>query len=223
MPGSAVISLANLQTGLQDIYELDIAHSVNDFLITSRDLANQVDTSACYRDVQEKLLVRADDEGLSLALFLDPAVVETLESDKSLATISAGDMQKFCLALEGVSHFLYLIWNASFERSVTLLEMELQAEVDKFVMLVTCANDSCGTPRAAVLFERLFRSIAFNSNLSAVELRRYVDANQYAEKYCRWLVRTFPAGHDRGALLRELRRFYRLNRSHKLRHIETTH
>ena len=44
-------------------------------------------------------------------------------------------MECFCLALEGVSHFLYLIWNASFDRSVTLLEMELQAEIDKFVML----------------------------------------------------------------------------------------
>ncbi len=36
-------------------------------------------------------------------------------------------------ALEGVSHFVYLAWNAGHDKPVSLLELEMQAEVDKYV------------------------------------------------------------------------------------------
>jgi hypothetical protein len=50
----------------------------------------------------------------------------------------------------------------------------------------------------------------------------YRRANFYAERFCRRLARTLrPAGlNAHAAAIAELRRFYRLGRERKLRHIE---
>ena len=44
-----------------------------------------------------------------------------------------GNLADYWTALEGVSHFMYLAWNAGHDRAVSLLELELQAEIDKYV------------------------------------------------------------------------------------------
>ena len=44
-----------------------------------------------------------------------------------------GNVADYWTALEGVSHFLYLAWNAGHDKPVSLLELEMQAEVDKYV------------------------------------------------------------------------------------------
>ena len=62
------------------------------------------------------------------------------------------NLADFWSALEGVSHFTYYAWNAARDKSVSLFELELQAEVDKFVTTSKAAAPADG-PRA----ERLAR------------------------------------------------------------------
>jgi len=122
-----------LQKLLDRIYRLDVDFDVEDFLITDPALARRLDTSANPRESKEKLLVSQEDDYLDLALFLDACVLARLCDDDPLASLHSGNFADFLLAVEGVSHFLYLIWNAGIERGVTLMELEMQAEVDKFV------------------------------------------------------------------------------------------
>src|SRR5207249_6014341 len=75
----------------------------------------------------EQLLVHENGEELELALFVDPSLLQRLQGRSPFE-----DLPGFCEATEGVSHFLYLVRAAQLERSVSLLELEAQGEIDKF-------------------------------------------------------------------------------------------
>ena len=219
MRGGGSVSLHPLQQGLQDIYALNVAHNVDNFLLTNRELAGQLGGAAALRSVRESLLVHEDRGELNLSLYLDPGVVEALDPGRPARDLEGVGLDDFCLALEGVSHFLYLVWYASHNRSVTLLEMELQAEIDKFVMLRGVFAGAAGGSADGAM-QRLFQDAIFHADLGNEELARYQDASRLAERYCRGLERRFFRGGSSVGLLRELRGFYRLSRSDKLHQIK---
>lgn len=173
---------------------------------------------------KEKLFVVQEQDDLLLSLYLHQGIVNNLESNQHCFYLHGDNLEDFCMALEGISHFLYIIWNASHARSVTRLEMELQAEVDKFVMLSKFMQQQSLHPSPGQLRQLLFETVSYHHDLTEHELQRYRDANNYAEKYC-WRLesgRYLEEGSERD-LLNELRRFYRLNLSGKLRRINYRH
>ena len=50
-----------------------------------------------------------------------------------MVRLNENNVADYWTALEGVSHFTYYAWNAARDKPVSLFELELQAEVDKFV------------------------------------------------------------------------------------------
>ena len=82
------------------------------------------------RSPTEKLLLSEEADELHLALYLDAGLLERLAERDPLEELGPGNLEDFCKVLEGLSHFNYLTWNAT-DRRVTMLELELQAEVDK--------------------------------------------------------------------------------------------
>jgi len=208
---------------LQDIYELDIPHNINDYLFTCKTRLQQLDTSQTNNYTREKLLVSVDEQGLNLSLYLDQNILDHFTTHNPLERIDQHNVQEFCLALEGISHFLYLVWNASYDRSVTLLEMELQAEVDKFIMLMNYLEQQSNLPEPGQLTSLLFRSNIYHDDLSQAEQQRYRDASGYAKTYCQHLERQFFGKHKRTRLLAEIRRFYRQTQAGKLKQISRPH
>src|SRR6185503_6263264 len=85
------------------------------------------------RRPREQLLVCEGDGEMSIALFVDPAAIANLVRHDPGHRLGDHNLGDFLLAIEGVSHFIYAIWSARAERPVTQLELELQAEVDKYV------------------------------------------------------------------------------------------
>jgi hypothetical protein len=66
----------------------------------------------------------------------------------------------------------------------------------------------------------LFEDVRFRPDLPDHETDRYREANRLAARYCQALERRFDLPAHDPALVRELRRFYRMPRETKLRHIE---
>ena len=124
----------------------------------------------------------------------------------------------FLVAVEGVSHFLYVMVRARAERPFSALELELQAEVDKYLLalLIAWAADRRG-PEG--LRERLFSRIRLHADLSDEEVERYKTANAMAGEYAASLEARFVRHRALGPLLDETRRFYRLGCAEKLDHI----
>jgi len=120
------------------------------------------------------------------------------------------------LDVKGVSHFLYMIFNAHHDRQVSFLDLELQAEIDKFAFAVL---DTDYAEQADALLERLFCDISYRSDLSSELKQRYEQANDLAFKYCRWLNSNFDLRVDNKALKAEIEKVYRLNGNAKIKHI----
>jgi hypothetical protein len=98
--------------------------------------------------------------------------------------------------------------------------MELQAEIDKFVIL-SDLNECRGRQSAEHAHQRLFDAIVLRSDMDQAIAQRYTDANRFAGRYCRFLQRMPMASRTgRQRLTEELRNFYRLPLPEKVSHIE---
>ena len=209
--------LGQLQTLLSELYVLDVRYDVHDFLLTDARVARILDADG--RAVDEKLLIAERCGEAAISLYLDADLLRRLGRNDPARRLSRENLGDFWTALEGVSHFVYYVWNAVLQKSVTLLEMELQAEVDKFIGTVLLLR-SQGFPPPAELHSWLFDMPSFDTRLDAEELDRYRSANRYAGKYCMKLARRLAARTDPAALKRELCYFYRLPQPAKIEHIE---
>lgn len=212
--------LTRLQRQLERTYELDINHRVTDFVIACDDGIDYPEGDVAAAAPEKVVIVEnPNDDTVDLGVYFDGAVLTALVRDDPTQFLHEGNLETFLTALEGVSHFLYLLWNASYERPVSLMELELQAEVDKFVAASTLlASQRGGIP--AGLGSALFDAQGFDQSLSAHARLRYEKANEYAGRYCRQLESQFLRRPANDGLVNELRRFYRLTQGQKLRHID---
>ena len=211
--------LTNIQNNLQSIYEVSVPLYVDDFLITDRYHAEILANTVINDDSLEQLLISPQEDCLDVSLYLDNELINRLCKSYPSEYSNKDDLHDFWIALEGVSHFLYLAWNANHDRPVSRLELELQAEVDKFVSATAVLGLEKNKAFMQEIWSLLFSQPKFNENLEKEHLARYMKANEYASKYCLNLIgmnnKTTKCLHN------ELRRFYRLNQRAKLSRIDT--
>jgi hypothetical protein len=206
--------LAKLEAILHELYALDVGYAVSDFLITDPALARALDAGG--RNVDEKLLIAESNGEADVALYLERDLLERLDRRDPLTKLDGDNLADFWAALEGVSHFTCYAWNAARDKTVSLFELELQAEVDKFVTTLKLLREQTGRPPDG-LHGWLFDTPTLAAELADEERERYRLANRYAAKYCRRLSKK---GGDAAAAQRELRKFYRLSQTSKLAHID---
>ena len=209
--------LACLQKYLTDIYQVDAGFEITDFLITDPALADLLGYGTLVPDTDESVLLTQDEEGLALSVYLEEGMLARLHRDNPLECLRTRHLDDLCKVIEGVSHFNYLVWSARQDKSVTLLELEMQAEVDKFVSTWLLALDQKDYEFANSLHRWLFDEVRYNPNLTGEQLERYRAANAYAARYCHGLVKRMDRDSDTG--LDELRHFYRLSQQAKISHI----
>jgi len=209
--------LDRLQQHLSDIYQVGGVHDVRDYLITDPQLAHCIGAGSMLSDTSETLLLSQDEEGLALSLFLDGELLSRLESADPLSRLRAELLDDLWKVLEGLSHFNCVVWRASQDRSVSLLELELQAEIDKFVGTTLLALSQGRTEMLEHLHGWLFDKVSFHDELDAAQLARYRAANEYAARFCHALRSRLV--EDGNAVLGELRRFFRLPMTDKISHI----
>jgi hypothetical protein len=223
--------LSELQQFLEELYQLDIEPDIYDFLVTDRFYLDEVvDSNTPHSD--EMLLVRdADDSAASsgerpaentvdVALYLDAQVLDRLANTNPSANLHANNLNDFCTVLEGVSHFMYLAWNAVQNRQITQLELEVQAEIDKYISARMLLESQANSRLAAVILPALFESVVYRADLPPDRLQRYQQANQFAARYCYSLQQRFPAAQVSASMVHELRDVYRMPQRDMLSHLQ---
>jgi len=205
-----------IQHHLERIYAIDPGCRAEQFLVTDPLPAN----TPMQNVPEEQLLVCEEGAEIGLGLYLSAGLLGRLRKDDPLTRLHDGNFADLCLVIEGVSHFLCVAWHASRDRPVTCLELELQAEIDKYILaLLLAARQGHGrAPRG--LHGRLFGQFHLAPDLDHATRQRYHRANGYAATYCAHLERRHLRSGGVRALLRELRRFYRLQQHAKLGHIK---
>ncbi len=203
----------DIQKHLESIYGVRCELRASDVLVDA-ETARALGGSGTEK---EEVLVQESADGLGLALFLPPVLLEKLNAaGTDLRALAEKHLGSFCEVAEGVSHVLYLGHTAGHDRQVSMLELEAQAEVDKFAicsLLELSRASSADTPR---LMRRLFEQVRYRASLEPDETRRYEEANRLAAAYCRRLTPLITARRI-DKLLSELRYTYRMGAEAKLR------
>jgi hypothetical protein len=146
------------------------------------------------------VLVRESDGELEIALVLPP---------ESNHIPEGGALDDVWLQVaEGVSHFIYLAERARVNLPVTQLELELQAEVDKFVLSLEFSTES-----ARRLLDRLFDSPRFLDEEGTESGDRYRLAHRLAARFVSRVI----VANDHARARERLRSFYRAGQTEKIR------
>ncbi len=180
--------LCRIQRELEQFYGLERAPSVTRFV-------REGDQGS-----REVVLLRESEGELEIALVLPP------ESRQISAGGSLDDV--WLQVAEGVSHFIYLVERARTALPVTKLELELQAEVDKFVLSLGFCTES-----AQQLLERLFDNPHFLDPEDSEAGERYRLAHHLAARFVSRVV----VANDRERARERLRSFYRAGQAEKIR------
>jgi len=128
--------LRGLQSLLERLYDVEPPYDVDDFLVTDRREVSCADPENDRRAPDEELLLAETADGAGVALYLDPDVLQRLEAANPHQALTEENLADYCTALEGVSHFVYSTWRLDRDSPVSLLELETQAEVDKYAVTV---------------------------------------------------------------------------------------
>lgn len=211
--------LSRLQRHLAGIYSVDPGYDVQDFLITDPLVARSLGAGSIIPDTDETVLMQEEGEYLSLSVFLEEKMIQRLMDTDPLEALDTSKLADLWTVLEGISHFNYIVWSAHRNRQVSLLELELQAEVDKFVSTLFMALDQDDSMLAERLHGWLFDDIRLHPDLDADQRERYNTAHRYAALFCHGLRERIA--RDGGNSLDELRHFYRLSHHAKISHIHS--
>jgi len=212
-------TLALLQSALAEIYDLPATPDVREYLMTDR--AHLARTGVA-RQADEQLIVAEEGDTLSMALYIDADVLERLARHDPFDELTHENLADYLTAAEGVSHFVYVAWNTGHDKPVTLLELELQAEVDKYVLGAWLLREQGDGRFPRELHRALFERAHVDPVAAAGRVGLYHTASRYAARFCRRvaaLLERKRTGVTREAVA-ELRRFYRWGNIRKLRHIE---
>lgn len=203
-------TLSRVQRGIESLYRVETGVEVEDFVVGS----HVRDELVRERKPREQLLVVEYAGEMNLALYIEETVLANLHANDPGHRLDDRNLGDFLLAVEGVSHFIYAVCCAKADRPVTQIELELQAEVDKYVTCLLVTEPDVAASSA--LRRRLFGDPAYEEDLDDEEHGRYRAANDNAQRYAAWLEDTFVARRRIPEMLGELRRFYRLGLAAKL-------
>jgi hypothetical protein len=172
-----------LQRALERLYRVEPLEDVGSFVQPAR-------------SGREELVVHESAEGLAIALHLPELVAGP-----------SFDLDGFCQLIEGVSHFVLLAERARLDRSVSALELEVQAEVDKFVVLFAATPEPSRATGEA-LVERIFERVSFVHPVGSELGTRYRDANALARGWVERVGLRFAEPLDVVGLRGSLRAFF---------------
>ena len=184
--------LRGLQLRIEAFYGLERAPDIIEFVRIGSE------------GTRETVLVRQDGEDVELAVVL-PAAVQRRDG-QSFAT------DVWLQLVEAVSHFVYLAERARTNLPVTQLELELQAEVDKFV-LSALSGKPLPPRRARALHVRLYEQVRFLHPADSEAGARNRLATDLAARFAARLM----VHRDERARRGVLRRFYRSGQAEKIR------
>jgi hypothetical protein len=176
-----------VQLCIEQFYSLEAGPDVGAFVHVAADGA------------RESLLLRTSGDDIEMRLLLPEA-----------ASTKRGSLDRYLQIIEGVSHFVYVSERARVALPATALELELQAEVDKLVVLDR--GSALGGARAMSLHRRLYGQVRFLHPAESEEGHRYRLANRLAARLWQRLLAT------RSSRVRQnLQRFYRAGQTDKIR------
>jgi hypothetical protein len=204
-----------IDSGLDELGPFVIGDEGFRTLYAGRRLHRQVGSESAP---EAQLLVRESGWAVHACIYYPDAIIRRLEQNPPQRGLDESNVDAFSVFVEEIDHLLLLAERSLQGRPLTLFEMELHANVSKYLVLSRFLAGRVGkldTLRRLWLRRRLFETGSFREKDASLR-RRYREARRWSVKLLDGLVGRRPA--DR---LASLRRFHDAGPREKLRLIES--
>ena len=205
-------AIKKIDRALKKIYQIEFSYVAENFLIQQP--VKDAVLEAASSSLQGALYIKPQDGDLTIGIYLNPEVRGHLSGFKKWQkkTWTAEQFNSFATAAEEISHFRFLLFHAEYGRAVSQFELELQGEIDKFV-LSYFANQSKDFQS---VYDQLFMHFKWAENLTNEQKNRYRDAHYFAKRFIKKLQPHLlnPEKREKGFSL--LRSFYRQSASDRI-------
>ena len=166
-----------------------------------------------------RTLVRQEGSGtLALSIYYPDSLIECLESNNPTQRLDDGNVDAFATLIEELDHFLVIADRHRGNGVMSLLDLELHANVTKYLMLRMFVGKLRRASRLSAGDSKWIRFHIFEKSEFAQadpDVRaRYRDASRLASRYVSRLDTMALSGRPR-----ELRRFHRMTPQEKIGHI----
>ena len=182
-----------IEQSLCDFYNLKPDESAKDFLLDEK-----ITDKAFLEFITRKgidpqraaTLFQLDDDGfLDINIFFSKKLKNSLEENCPLEELSLKNIDAFCALAEEISHFHFIIDHCHRDEPFSLLELEWQGEIDRFLSCVFLLQEQSGSSHYRQLFSLFFEE-EYRTHLSPFK-ERYIEASYLARKY---LAKNIPKG-----------------------------
>lgn len=165
-------------------------------------------------------LIRDCGKIIKVSIYYPDKLIKILEENDPRFGIHDGNIDAFASFVEELDHFLFITHNFKFNRPFSLLELELQANITKYLVLKYFMALQNRALRLTNFDKEYIRHHLFYKRIydirNASELERYEDAKRFSMIYIRF-IDMLPS-EDR---LRDLRRFSRMACTSKISYIRS--
>ncbi len=212
-----------IDRAIKKLYNLESPHRAENFLIEPNS-PKAKEVPALAKEKNGAVIVQYDsfDAGnVDLGIFLGEPVKNALSKIDKLSPEKWMGEQAHALsvAAEEISHFHYLVYRFDLDHTVSQLELELQGEIDKFLLLFFSVSNKAASEGRHVfdsLFEQIFYRFSWSTQLNAEQKQRYAEANAQAKQFIKNFGERVINTKSPQECLEYLRTFYRLSQSEKL-------
>jgi hypothetical protein len=201
-----VENIAAIESLLRQLYGFELEHGAVNFIIDFEQKTLLEQSGLARTTGRAQTLVCSKDDDLELAVYFNDEIISKLQTQNPLEALSISNIDVFCAVVEEISHFHLLINRASYQQTISLLELELQAEVDKLLICAQVLWQQTDKPHYVPLARILFDLAQFPTDDP-----RYQRANHLAGEFCFRLIEQIPEHCPPMALTEYrqlLRRFY---------------
>jgi len=201
--------LRRIDRAIKRLYNLEFAPSVERFLVS---------VPGSKRPGALLLSKPTDEESLEMGIHLSAKILRTIHQfpKGQWGEWPMEKLQAFSVVTEEISHFHYVRYHATQGRQISQLELELQGDIDKFLIAYFTNSHLSKESEFEKLFEQFFSKFKLRPGLTLEEEQRYVEANRLARRYILKLATQLQDPRGREELLRRLRKFYRLSAAEKI-------
>ncbi len=194
-----------MHSGIEDPGRFVIGDRGYRLLYAERRQAAERDVRSA-RQIGARTLVREVDDGMRACIYYPDRMIRQLERFPPQRGVGEVNVDAFATLVEELDHLLLLAERSRTDRTLTLFEMELHANVSKHLVLtrfLAGRRRHLGEARRRWLRHHLFDKLRYSEEDPALN-RRYRDA-------ARWAVRLIDAlpGLERSFRIDTLRRFHR--------------
>jgi hypothetical protein len=151
---------------------------------------------------QNTLLISETGDHADIAICLMESLLNRFQSLRLPQDFTLEVQPALSVIVEELSHFNFYCVNASHGREISGLDMELQAEIDKFSFALDCLHEQNLKGFEDQLFEMHFGQLRLGEWVKPEEQERYVVAHSIARAFCRELLRQSEVGDRRSLLQR---------------------